>query len=94
MRYFIFLTFRSRFLLLRIILSIFVPYFYRELFWKVLNHILLTLRTPPWDTMGKCQSDIEGTSWDTVGRGGTLWDTLGGLNSRIIATSNGDTEAM
>ena len=52
MRHFIFLTFRSCLLLFRIILSIFVPYFYRELFRKVLYHILLTLRTLPWDTMG------------------------------------------
>ena len=34
------------------------------------------------------------TSWLVEMMIRTLWDTLGGLNSRIIATSNGDTEAM
>ena len=36
--------------------------------------------------MGKCQNDIEDTSWDTMGRGGTLWDTLAGENSLTSAT--------
>ena len=36
--------------------------------------------------MGKCQNDIEDTSWDTMGRGGTLWDTLAGENSLTNAT--------
>ena len=36
--------------------------------------------------MGKCQNDIEDTSWDTMGRGGTLWDTLASENSLTNAT--------
>ena len=47
----------------------------------------------PWDTMGQSPNDIEDTSWDTLGRGGTHWDTLAGENSLISATLYGDGKA-
>jgi excisionase family DNA binding protein len=37
--------------------------------------------------VGIGQNDIEGTSWDTMGRGGTLWDTFGEINSLTSATN-------
>ena len=35
--------------------------------------------------MGKSENDIEGTIWDTVGRGGTRWDTFDEINSLTTA---------
>ena len=54
----------------------------------------MTSLAQPWDTMGQSSNDIEDTSWDTMGRGGTPWDTLAGENSLISATLYGDSETL
>ena len=59
-----------------------------------LFHTKMTSWALPWDTMGQSPNDIEDTSWDTLGRGGTYWDTLAGENSLISATLYGDSETL
>lgn len=53
----------------------------------------MILKSLPWDTLGKYPNDIESTSWDTLGRSGTLWDCLGDFMGEIItniSNNNGD----